>query len=466
MSAQSPSDPNKKAGTPAQNKVALALLASSTLFLFADQNLMAPNLTQIAREFGMNEVERDVKLGGQVALGFWILGGIVSLLAGYLTDRISRKRLFVVVTLIGALPCLLTGYARTYEELFFLRTLTGIGIGGALPLVYSLIGDFFPARKRAAATAFIGFAMGLGIALGQLLAGMLGPEHGWRLPFKLVAAPNLLLAPLIGLIVREPGRGQSEEGLQEALQHGETYHEKLEWANVKNLFKIKTNLFVFLQGIPGTVPWGIFFAYFNDYLAQDKGLSVQTATLVVMMLGAAAIAGGLLGGLIGSRLYQKNPSLLPIFSGIAALVGIVPTLLLIQYPSQKGKDPPELLFAFILSIATGLIVAIPSSNVRTMLINVNSPQTRGTVFSLYNLADDLGKGLGPAIIGAFIIVMGRNTAFIVASLFWIICGVVLIISARAFPADEKALQERLRARALVLEQAKSSGEALPAQAGE
>lgn len=443
-----------------KNTLALALLASSTLFLFADQNLMAPNLTQIANEFGMNAVERDVKLGGQVALGFWILGGIVSLLAGYLTDRVSRKRLFVVVTLIGALPCLLTGYARTYDELFVLRTMTGIGIGGALPLVYSLIGDFFPARKRAVATAFIGFAMGMGIALGQLLAGMLGPEYGWRLPFKLVAAPNLLLAPLIGLIVQEPSRGQAEEGLKEAMQKGETFHEKLEWSRVKELFKIKTNLFVFLQGIPGTVPWGIFFAYFNDYLAQDKGLSVQTATLVVMVLGGAAIVGGLVGGLIGGRLYLRNPSYMPVFSGIAAIVGIVPTILLIQYPSQAGKASPDLLVAFILSIATGLIVAIPSSNVRAMLINVNSPQTRGTVFSLYNLADDLGKGLGPAIIGAFIAVMGRNTAFVVASLFWLFCGAVLLMSARAFPADEAALQQKLRSRALTL----GAGEALDAAA--
>jgi hypothetical protein len=39
-------------------------------FLFADQNLMAPNLTQIARDFGMSDLERDTLLGRQTALGF------------------------------------------------------------------------------------------------------------------------------------------------------------------------------------------------------------------------------------------------------------------------------------------------------------------------------------------------------------------------------------------------------------
>ncbi len=39
--------------------IALALL-------HADYNLLAPNLTQVAEEFGMSNNERDVKLGGEI----------------------------------------------------------------------------------------------------------------------------------------------------------------------------------------------------------------------------------------------------------------------------------------------------------------------------------------------------------------------------------------------------------------
>jgi MFS family permease len=35
-----------------------------------------------------------------------------------------------------------------YWQLFVLRTLTGISIGGALPLCFSLLGDMYPANKR------------------------------------------------------------------------------------------------------------------------------------------------------------------------------------------------------------------------------------------------------------------------------------------------------------------------------
>ena len=50
----------------ARERWTVILLGIATFFLFADQNLMAPNLTMIAREFGFTDVERDQKLGGDI----------------------------------------------------------------------------------------------------------------------------------------------------------------------------------------------------------------------------------------------------------------------------------------------------------------------------------------------------------------------------------------------------------------
>ena len=52
------------------------------VFLFADQNLMAPTLNLIAQDFNMTESERDTKLGGEISIGFFIAGAPVSLLIG------------------------------------------------------------------------------------------------------------------------------------------------------------------------------------------------------------------------------------------------------------------------------------------------------------------------------------------------------------------------------------------------
>lgn len=54
--------------------------------LFADQNLLALNMTAIGAEFGFSRAEIDQRLGADVNL-FWMLGGVLTLLIGYLTDR-------------------------------------------------------------------------------------------------------------------------------------------------------------------------------------------------------------------------------------------------------------------------------------------------------------------------------------------------------------------------------------------
>lgn len=38
---------------------------------------------------------------------------------------------------------------------------------------------------------------------------------------------------------------------------------------------------LWMQGLPGSLPWGMFLIFFNDFLAEQKGLSKQVATLVI-----------------------------------------------------------------------------------------------------------------------------------------------------------------------------------------
>ena len=98
---------NSNQFSPSLNKsdyISLSFLFILSFFLFADQNLMGPNLTQIASDFGFNEIERDSKLGGEISLVFWLIGGVVTLFFGYLTDIVSRKKLLILAILFGEIP--------------------------------------------------------------------------------------------------------------------------------------------------------------------------------------------------------------------------------------------------------------------------------------------------------------------------------------------------------------------------
>jgi predicted MFS family arabinose efflux permease len=185
------------------------------MLLFADQNLLAPNLSTIAKEFHFNDMERDYYLGGHIALGFFVVGAPASYVIGMIADctsssssvAISRSTLFALTIILGEGSCLSTYFVRNYTQLYVTRILTGISVGGAIPIIYSLLGDIFPPHDRPFVTAIVGMGTGCGIALGQGIAGWIGPIYGWRTPFLIISIPAILCAILIALFVPEPQRG-------------------------------------------------------------------------------------------------------------------------------------------------------------------------------------------------------------------------------------------------------------------
>lgn len=432
---------------PQYDKLTVVLFTLLIGTLYADQNLLAPSLTVIGEEFGFTRAEIDQRLGADVNLIFWMLGGMVTLLVGYVADRaditrvFNRKWMLVTVASMGSLACLASGFAQTYEQLYWARALTGLGIGGSFPLIYSLLGDYFPPRQRAAATATIGLAMGIGIAVGQTLAGMYAGKGDWRTPFIEVAVACFVFIVLFALIGREPSRGAHEAGLQELLAKGEAYEEKIKLSDLPRLFQVPTNRLIFMQALPGTVPWGVFFVYLNDYYAHDKGFSVEQATLLVMVIGAAAILGGFLGGLLGQWLFNRSSHYLPLLCALTTLAGVIPMAVLISYPvgPEAGLAAP-----IAIGLTTGLLISVTGPNVNTILINVNAPEHRGSAFSLLNLFNDLGRGFGAWVVGTMAASWGRPTAFHVANLMWVFCGLVLLVMVRRFPRDEQQLQVQLK----------------------
>ena len=406
--------------------ISLSLLFILSFFLFADQNLMGPNLSQIADDFGFDKIERDFKLGGEISLVFWLIGGFFTLFFGYFTDIVSRKKLLIVSMLFGEIPCFLTGFVETYQQFFWLRALTGIGIGAIIPITYSLLADYFPSNMRSAATGYLGLIVGLGIGGGQLLAGFTGPEYGWKISFIIVSVPNFFFLLLYALFATEPERGKSDENVSDIT--------KIDYSIIKKLVSKKTNILVFLQGIAGTVPWSVFFVYLTDYLAQDIGYSVQVASLVVFVIGIAAMVGGFVGGLIGNKLYNIEPRYQPLLSGICTFIGMIPTAFLINLNPVSANA--SVTYPIILGLLSGFFITITAPNMKAVLMNVNHPQTRGMAFSIYNLADGLGRGFGPFIISFFILNFGRQWGFNLANAIWFFCGIFILLMMKTYSRDQ------------------------------
>jgi len=199
--------------TQEERRWTITLYSLATVLLFADQNLLAPNLSAIADEFGFDDVERDAKLGGEIALAFFFMGAVASFIVGFLTDYIkatNRSSLFAVTIFIGEGGCFMTYFTRTYGQLFWCRAMTGFSVGGSTPLIYSVLGDLYAAHERSSVSAIVGMGTGIGIGAGQFVSGFLGPAFGWRVPFLVIAIPAMAVATALMHTVRDPPRGAKE----------------------------------------------------------------------------------------------------------------------------------------------------------------------------------------------------------------------------------------------------------------
>ena len=417
----------------------------SLAFVYSVQNLIAPNMSAIAAMWDYSPEQRDEYLGGQLSLLFYAPGVIFAILFGYLSGLASRKLLFVVLIVMTAFPTFMTTFVESFRQLAWARAVTGMGIGGVLPVVYSLAGDWFPASQRAAATAYVTAACGGGILIGQIVAASLG-AFDWRWPFLFFSVPMFICAAFFYWTTEEPRRGQNEEGLSQYRDAGFEYHpESITVSQIATVTTCKTNLLVLLQAFPGNIPWGILLVYLHDFLIVDIQFKSQEAIIMITILAGAGFVGIVLGGFMGQYAYLRGPRFLPLLCGAMTVLRTIPAFFIFGWPYMfgTGEDVSRGAFLLVLVIA-GISATMAVPGLGAMLLNVNLPETRGTMCALYSVLEDLSKGVGSYVVTMVAeAVGGRPVAYQLCLLLWVIPGVAMFQAIKSFGNDEEAMRRRL-----------------------
>jgi DHA1 family multidrug resistance protein-like MFS transporter len=94
-----------------------------------------------------------------------------ALLAGRLAQRWPAERLLLTGLLAGGLPCAVMAFAGGWQSLMGLRCLTGLFLGGALTLAYSIGGTLVASERRGAAFGWLALSVQVGTAASPLVSG-------------------------------------------------------------------------------------------------------------------------------------------------------------------------------------------------------------------------------------------------------------------------------------------------------
>ncbi len=195
----------------------LSALQILVLFL-AGLTIVLDGLDIQAVAFAAPAIAADLGLQ-RASLGPIFSAGLVgmalgSMLMGPVADRYGRR--FSVLLSVSAFGSFtfLTAFASNSAELLAFRFLTGLGLGGALPSLVVLVGEYSPKRIRAICAGVVLAGVPIGGLVGGLLATWAIPRFGWPSVFLIGGGLPALMLPLLWLKLPESirflvGRGAS-----------------------------------------------------------------------------------------------------------------------------------------------------------------------------------------------------------------------------------------------------------------
>ncbi len=135
-----------------------------------------------------------------VAAGVYVAGACLgALFFGYLTDRLGRKKLFLVTLMVYLAATIATAFSMNPLFFYVCRFFTGAGIGGEYAAINSAIDELIPARLRGRIDLVINGSFWLGTAFGAALSVYLldednfAKDFGWRLAFGLGAVLGIAI---------------------------------------------------------------------------------------------------------------------------------------------------------------------------------------------------------------------------------------------------------------------------------
>lgn len=140
----------------------------------------------------------DTQVGASATC--YLLGAVAgALVFGYATDRLGRKRLFIITLALYLTATALTALSWNFFSYALFRALTGAGIGGEYSAINSAIDELIPARVRGRVdliingSFWIGAAIGAAASIGLLDTGIVPISIGWRLAFGIGAVLGLII---------------------------------------------------------------------------------------------------------------------------------------------------------------------------------------------------------------------------------------------------------------------------------
>lgn len=291
-------------------------------------------------------------IGPLIGIGF--LGQLVGAIAfGWIAEHWGRRGSLLATLLIFSIGSLACAAATTYNMLFWLRFVQGIGLGGEIPLMAAYVNEFAHAKDRGRFSISIQVLFSVGLLAVALVGVYVVPRWGWQWMFIIGAIPALIAIPLRAVLPESPrwlaSQGRYEEAdraltriEQTAMREGRLVpplpadlpavpQKRPRFADLFKGIYLRRTISVWLLWIGAYfVSYGIT-AWMPSLFRTVYHLSVQDSLVYGLINNAAGLCGAFLA------LYLSRPS-----ADVGCLSSASAAVVCFFFPlhSCHGSEPP------------------------------------------------------------------------------------------------------------------------------
>ncbi|ALX49773.1 MFS transporter [Lentibacillus amyloliquefaciens] len=293
---------------------------------------------------------------------------------GWLSDKKGRRTIITFGLLLFAISNVLTAFASSFLWLIVSRILAGLSVASVTPLIYAIIGDIAPPKRRGTWLSIV--------VSGHLTALWAGAPFGTILEYFLSWRSVFVVMATIGAIL--------------AVVNFKTWESIPKSDSTRKL--VEGNMLRILGSVSVTTIWAIsmyaLYVYLGAALYSENRFSSSEIALAITFYGVGAVLGGLTSGKLTDKFGEKKVS-------NATLIFLTLILICLGLFFSSGGWVYFLLFIWALVGYAGF------TSYQARLV-VEYPKERGIVMAWNNTALYIGITIGSMIGGYVISIWGYS----------------------------------------------------------
>ncbi len=378
------------------------MLWGIAFFNYADRQAIFSVFPLLERELRLDPIQLGL-LGSAFA---WVYG-LGGFFAGYIVDRISRKKAVLGGLYAWSIICMSTALARGFPALFAMRAAEGLGETFYFPASLSMLTSYHEPATRSRAIGLHQTSVYAGTIAGGFFAGWIGQNYGWRWSFIVFGGLGVLLGFVLTRGLREPVRKQGKPPM--------AISAFLQLLRQSPAMLCLIGAFVCSNFVAVVLlTWMPKFLYDRYHLTL--AIAGLTATVFVQI---ASIGGSIIGGFLADWLRARTPRGRILVQAGGVLCG-APCVALCGLTHS-------ITWLIVALTAWGLFKGVYDANIFASLFDVVPEEARGTATGFMNSAGWLaGGGAAPLAIGIIARNHGLGVGIAMASVIYLVaCGLLV-----------------------------------------